>query len=176
MKYTTPNAFRTALERRLLARATEDSIPLIRLRKLVVFDRLIARLMAVAPDRWMLKGAVALQFRAGPRYRTTKDVDFSRGGDEEAATADLLAAQSVDLGDYFSFAIERAGSIDVISEAAAVRYHARAELAGRPFEAFVVDVAFGDPVDGPDRLRGPDLLGFAELTPAEVLVVRLSSI
>ena len=70
MKYTTANAFRVALESRLLTRSREDSIPLIRLRKLVVFDRLIARLMVVAPDRWVLKGAVALQFRAGPEYRT----------------------------------------------------------------------------------------------------------
>ena len=173
MKYATPNAFRTALERRLLTRATEANIPLIRLRKLVVFDRLIARLMVVAPDRWMLKGAVALQFRAGPQYRTTKDVDFSRGGDEEAATADFLAVQTVDLGDYFSFAIERAGSIDVQGEAAAIRYHARAELAGRPFEAFVVDVAFGSQPDGADTLRGPDLLEFAEIPPAEVPVIAL---
>ncbi len=173
MKYATANAFRTALERRLLTRATEANIPIIRLRKLVVFDRLIARLMVVAPDRWMLKGAVALQFRAGPQYRTTKDVDFSRGGDEGAATADFLAAQSVELGDHFSFAIERAGSIDVQGEAAAIRYHARAELAGRPFEAFVVDVAFGNQPEGTDILRGPDLLEFAEIPPAEVSVIAL---
>lgn len=173
MKYATPNAFRTALERRLLTRATEANIPLIRLRKLVVFDRLIARLMVVAPDRWTLKGAVALQFRAGPGYRTTKDVDFSRSGDEAAATADFLAVQAVDLDDHFSFAIERAGSIDVQGESAAIRYHARAELAGRPFEAFVVDVAFGSQPDGADRLRGPDLLEFAEIPPAEVPVIPL---
>jgi hypothetical protein len=129
--------------------------------------------MAVAPDRWMLKGAVALQFRAGPQYRTTKDVDFSRVGDETAATADFLAAQSADLGDYFSFSIERAGSIDVGGEAAAIRYHARAELAGRPFESFIVDVAFGLPHVTPEILRGPDLLEFAEIAPAEVRVIAL---
>lgn len=173
MKYATPNAFRAALERRLLTRSTEADIPLIRLRKPVVFDRLMARLIAVAPDRWMLKGAVALQFRAGPQYRTTKDVDFSRIGDEEAATAGFLAVQSVDLGDYFSFSIERAGAIDVGGEAAAIRYHARAELAGRPFESFVVDVAFGLPLASPDILGGPDLLEFAEIPPAEVPVIAL---
>jgi hypothetical protein len=126
MKYASPNAFRTALEGRLLARSTEDNVPLIRLRKLVVFDRLIARLMEVAPDRWILKGAVALQFRAGRGYRTTKDIDFGQRGGEEAATADLLAAQLIDLGDYFSFIIEREGSIDLGDAGPAVRYHARA--------------------------------------------------
>jgi hypothetical protein len=173
MKYTTANAFRTALEQRLLTRANESHIPLIRLRKLVVFDRLMARLIVVAPDRWVLKGAVALQFRAGPQYRTTKDVDFGRSDSDDAASADFLAAQSVDLGDFFSFAIERAGFIDIEGEGRAVRYHARAELAGRLFETFVVDVGFDDPSDAPDMLRGPDLLEFAEIASIEIPVLPL---
>jgi predicted nucleotidyltransferase component of viral defense system len=174
MKYETANAFRTALESRLLARATSDNIPLIRLRKLVVFDRLIARLMIVAPDRWVLKGAVALQFRAGPGYRTTKDIDFGELWDEEAATSDLLAVQSVDLGDYFSFTIERQGPMDLgDAGGSAVRYHARAELAGRMFETFVLDVAFGERGELVDVLHGPDLLGFADISPARLPVVSL---
>jgi len=174
MKYATAGAFRTALERRLLTHANETNIPLVRLRKLVVFDRLMARLMAVAPDRWVLKGAVALQFRAGPQYRTTRDVDFSRADSEEAATADFLAAQSVDLGDYFSFSVERSGEIDVGGEAATVRYHVRAELAGRVFESFVVDVAFSShSLEAPDRLLGPALLAFADILPTEVPAIPL---
>lgn len=173
MKYATANAFRTALEQRLLTRATETNIPLIRLRKLVVFDRLIARLMVVAPDRWVLKGAVALQFRAGPQYRTTKDIDFGRRDSEAAATADFISTQSIDLGDYFSFAIEREGPIALEGGEAAIRYHARAELAGRLFESFVIDVGFGDSPDAPDMLRGPDLLEFAEIAPMQVPVVPL---
>lgn len=173
MRYETANAFRTALESRLLARARSENIPLIRLRKLVAFDRLIARLMVVAPDRWVLKGAVALQFRAGPKYRTTRDIDFGRRDDEAAATEDLLAAQSLDLGDYFHFAIEREGPIELGEAGSAVRYHARADLAGREFESFVVDVAFGDQVDAPDVLDGPALLDFAEISPARLPVIAL---
>lgn len=173
MKYDTANAFRTALEKRLLTRATDDNIPLIRLRKLVVFDRLMARLMVVAPDRWVLKGAVALQFRAGLHYRTTKDVDFGLRGDEEAATADFLVVQTIDLGDYFSFTIEREGSIDLREAGSAIRYHARAEVAGRTFESFVVDVAFGEQSAIPDVLDAPDLLGFADISPARLPVLPL---
>lgn len=173
MKYESANAFRTALESRLLARSRSDNIPLIRLRKLVAFDRLIARLMVVAPDRWVLKGAVALQFRAGPEYRTTGDIDFGRRDDEAAATSDLLAAQSLDLGDYFSFAVEREGPIELGDAGSAVRYHARVELAGREFESFVVDVAFGDQLDAPDILDGPALLEFAEISPARLPVIAL---
>jgi predicted nucleotidyltransferase component of viral defense system len=174
MKYETANAFRTALESRLVARSTNDNIPLIRLRKLVVFDRLIARLMTVAPDRWVLKGAVALQFRAGPDYRTTRDIDFGQLGNEEGATSDLLAAQSTDLGDHFSFTIEREGPIDLDDAGgSAVRYHARAELAGRMFESFVLDVAFGERAEFADLLNGPELLGFADISPARLPVVSL---
>lgn len=73
MRYATASAFRTALEQRLLATARQGGVPLVRLRKIVAFERLLARLMAAAPDRWVLKGAVALHFRVGPQFRTTRD-------------------------------------------------------------------------------------------------------
>ena len=175
MKYATAAAFRTALEQRLLAQSRETGIPLVRLRKLVVFDRLLARLQIVAPERWTLKGAVALLFRAGPQFRTTLDIDFARDNDEPSATRDLLAVQSAELSDYFSFAIERVHDLDTALEGAAVRYHARAELAGRAFEDVRIDVAFGDEYEeSPDVLRGLDLLGFADLAPIEVPVLPLA--
>jgi hypothetical protein len=55
MKYSTAVAFRAALEQWLQTVANERQVPLIRLRKLVVFDRLMARLLVVAPDRWILR-------------------------------------------------------------------------------------------------------------------------
>jgi hypothetical protein len=135
---------------------------LARLRKEVAFDRLLARLVAVAPDRWILKGALALDYRFGDRARTTRDVDLATAGDEATAIADLLAAQTLDLGDFFSFAIERSRTLDRVNEGAAIRYHVSAELAGRIFDEFVLDVGFDPPADlEPDRLQGPDLLAFA---------------
>lgn len=77
------------------------------LRKRVAFDRLLARLVAVSPDRWVLKGALALEYRLGPSGRPTKDADLVRLDDEPQATADLLAAQALDLGDHFTLAIEQ---------------------------------------------------------------------
>ena len=97
MRYATANAFRTALEARLLARARETGVSIVRLRKTVVFDRLLARLLVVAPGRWHLKGALALDFRLGPGTRATKDMDLGRADDEAATTADFRAAQAVDL-------------------------------------------------------------------------------
>jgi len=169
MKYSTAGAFRAALEQRLQTVAKEKQVPLIRLRKLVVFDRLMARLMVVAPSRWILKGAVALNYRTGAQFRTTKDLDIGRQDSEEAATEDFLAVQSLDLGDYFTFAIERTRELNPNEEDAAIRYHVTAMIAGRPFDDVTVDVGFGDPInEDPDMLLGPDLLGFADIKPSEV--------
>ena len=174
MKYATASAFRNALEQRLLTTSRQSSVSLAQLRKLVVYDRLLARLMVVAADRWILKGALALHFRLGARFRATRDLDMGRWDGETAATADLLAAQQLDLGDYFQFAIEKTDKLDALLEGAAVRYHVSASLAGRAFEEVTVDVGFGDPpVGGPERLRGPDLLGFAEIEPSEVPAIRI---
>jgi len=136
---------------------------------MVVFDRLLARLNLAAPGRWVLKGALALDLRLGGRARTTKDMDLARQDDLDAATIDLLAVQRLELGDHFTFAIERARLADPELEGAAARFRAEAVVAARPFETVIVDVGFGDPVLWePDRLRGPDLLRFAGLEPVEV--------
>ncbi len=141
----------------------------MRLRKLVVFDRLMARLLIVAPDRWILKGALALDYRLGDVSRTTKDLDLARQDNEAAATEDFLGAQSIHLADYFTFVIEKTGHLDSTQDGAAVRYRASAQLAGRSFEDVVVDVGFGDPVvPAPEVLQGPDLLGFADIAPVTV--------
>jgi hypothetical protein len=92
VKYKSGAAFRQALEQRLLARSRETGTSLIRRRKAVVFDRLLARLLVAAPQRWVLKGALALDFRLGERTRTTKDMDLIRNDSEEAATSDLISA------------------------------------------------------------------------------------
>ena len=95
MKYQSGAAFRQALEQRLLARSRETGTSLVRLRKAVVFDRLLARLTVAAPRRWVLKGALALDFRLRERTRTTKDMDLVCNDNETAATSDLIAAQTI---------------------------------------------------------------------------------
>ena len=164
MRYTSAAALRQALEARLVALSRDGGVSLVRLRKLVAFDRLLARLFAVAPDRWVLKGGLALDYRLGTKARTTMDIDLTGPGGEDAATADLLATGELDLGDHFSFAIERTAKLDQLVEGSAVRYHVRADLAGRLFEEFLVDMGFDFPAGWePDRLQGPDLLAFADI-------------
>lgn len=169
MRYGSAGAFRRALETRLLEHSRQTGLSLARLRKSVVFARLLARLLALAPDRWMLKGGLALDYRLGIRVRTTKDMDLTRQEGEEAAAADLIAAQTLDLGDDFTFVIERTRRLDEVEGANAVRYHVRASLDGRVFEEVVVDVGFDHPSPDwqPDVVRGPDLLGFAGIPPVD---------
>jgi Nucleotidyl transferase AbiEii toxin, Type IV TA system len=159
VKYRSGAALRQALEQRLLRRSRESAISLVRLRKAVVFDRLLARLAAAAPGRWVLKGALALDFRLGDRTRTTKDMDLVRRDDEDAAAADFIAAAAMDVVDFFTFAIEKVRAPREELEGVAIRYRARTELGGRPFEEVIIDVAFSDPLDwNPESVRASDIL------------------
>lgn len=109
-----------------------------------------------------------MDYRFGSRVRTTKDMDLASIGDEDAATEDLIAAQAVELGDYFNFEINRTGQLDEMDGARAVRYHARCLLAGRLFEEVVIDVGFDLPEGwDPELIEGPDILGFADIDPVK---------
>lgn len=178
MRYTSAAAFRQALEAHLRRHSHNTGLSIVRLRKGTTFNRLLARLLDVAPDRWLLKGALALDFRLGAHARATLDMDLGRDDDADAATADLLAAQEHDLGDYFAFAVERTDRLDALREGAAVRYHVHAELASRTFEHVIVDVGFTDHPAGKrdgraELIAAPDLLSFAGIAPPIVPVITL---
>lgn len=174
-RYATAAAFRAALHDRLRQSASGKSETwLVRRRKFLVFDRILARLMVVAPDRWLLKGAVALDFRLGTRARPTVDLDLHRSESEDAATADLRAAQSLDLGDYFTFEIERTTRLDRLVDGQAVRYRVTAFLEGRRFEYVTLDVGFDQEIVGkPDLLPGPNFFAFAGIPPVVVPTIPL---
>lgn len=136
---------------------------------MVVFERLIARLLVVAPDRWIVKGGVALDFRMGGRARMTIDLDLANQGQIGLADIDMTAVQSVDLNDFFTFAIRTAPAFGPFPEHSTVRYRALAKLDDSKFEEFVVDVVFSDhPVPFPDLLTVPPLLEFAGVAPIRV--------
>lgn len=103
MKYRSGGAFRRALETRLRNQSLESNVPLIRLRKMVAFDRLLARLMASQPELWVLKGGLALQLRLGERARTTKDIDLLFGEEPEKIYRRVREAAGLELGDWFAF-------------------------------------------------------------------------
>jgi hypothetical protein len=168
MRYSSAVAFRTALEARLLEQSRTTGLSLARLRKSVVFARFLARLLHVAPDAWVLKGGLALDYRLGSKVRTTRDMDLAQVGSADAATEQLIEAQQVDLGDFLTFEVERTADLDEMDDGSAVRYHLKCSLAGRIFEECVIDVGFDIPAGwDPDVTQSPDLLDFAGIEPVD---------
>jgi predicted nucleotidyltransferase component of viral defense system len=167
MKYATDQAFRTALEARI-KQGQSDSAGVSRLRKRIVFERLLARLVAHAPGEWVLKGGFALELRLGNVARSTKDADFEWRLDEEDAIEQLIDAAAADLGDRFTFALERADE-ETDLPGGGQRWRVAATLAGRIFERTVIDVAFAAaPVQAPEQIRTSGLLEFAGIDGVEV--------
>jgi hypothetical protein len=169
MKYGTAAAFRRALDDRLKAQSEQTGLALARLRKRAAFELFLRRLVVVAPDRWVLKGALALDFRFKATSRPTKDMDLGRADDEDAAIEDFTAAQEIVLDDFFSFAVRRTDDLDDAGDFRAIRFHVTAELAGRVFDQFVVDLGFVDSISTePEEIETSDLLSFAGIEPVRV--------
>ena len=169
MTYNDSAAFRRALEARLLAQSRQSGLALFRLRKLVAFDRFLARLATGQPGEWLLKGGVAMQLRLGSLARTTKDIDLLLSLPPSAAYETLVRAARLDLGDWFEFVVEPARSpLPGIGEGC-LRFPVAALLDSRAFESFHIDVGSGDPViETAEELSMPPLLVFAAIPPATV--------
>lgn len=114
----------------------------------------------------MLKGALALNFRLAVTTRSTKDIDLGRDDDEQAAIADITAAQQLALDDYFTFAATRTDELEDTDEFSAVRFHVTAQLAGRTFEQFLVDIGFSERISWtPDTIHTSQSLSFVGIQP-----------
>jgi hypothetical protein len=175
MRYATATAFRQALDARLKAEAARTGLGLARLRRRVAFELLLRRLVAVAPDRWVLKGALALDFRFHAAARATRDMDLGRSDDEDAVVEDFGAAQQLALDDFFTFAVRRTDALEDADDFRAIRFHVTAQLAGRTFDQFVVDVGFADSIAWTaDTIETSDLLSFAGIGPIQVPALPLA--
>ena len=95
MKYETPTALRRALEDRFRLQGKESGISLDRLRRRVMFERIIARLEHFEPGLWVLKGGMALEVRLQDHARLTKDIDL--GFRDDVASGDALRERLVEV-------------------------------------------------------------------------------
>ncbi len=146
-----------------------EGAPLVRLRKLVAFDRLLARLLLAEPDAWVLKGGLALQLRLADRARTTKDMDVMWRHSETDLHHLLVNAAILDVGDWFRFVVEQLEAEQEPLPGGGRRFHVQALLDSRPFELFHVDVGMNDPMIEPvQMLIMPALLNFADIAPSVV--------
>lgn len=173
MRYASATAFRTALETRLNAART-DAVGISRLRKRVVFERMLARLHEVAPGAWVLKGGFALELRLGAYARTTKDIDVDWKLDEEDAVELLIDAAALELDDGFEFVLERALDDADLGGGRGQRWSVTANVAGRQFERVAIDVGFAsEPVLEPETIVSSALLAFANVEPVRVPAVAI---
>src|SRR5688572_3451081 len=146
MTYSTPHALRMALEQRLLNQSRESNISLDRLRRRVIFERIVARLHHAEPGRWVLKGGMAMEVRLQDRARLTKDIDLGLRGDitEQGELHErIVEALTTDpFGDQF---VLRSGNVSKLMEDGAGhltwRSKVEALLDGKPFGSVQLDIS-----------------------------------
>jgi hypothetical protein len=172
--YSSPEAFKQALEQRLRTSA-QSGAEFARKRQLLVFDRFLARVVAVLGDAATLKGGLVLELRI-ERARTTKDIDQRLMGTADDILARLQEVARCDLRDFLTFEVgpDREHP-DIQADGMqydGLRFRAECRLAGKIYgQPFGVDVAFGEPVLGdPEVVVAHDVLAFAGIAPPSLRI------
>lgn len=180
MTYQSAQALRTALEHRLLARSTETGVSLDRLRRRVMFERIIARVQAAEPGQWVLKGGMALEVRLRDDARLTKDVDLGLRDDITSAPdfhERLIDILAIDLNhDYFIFTASPPERLrDDGGGFPTWRAKVGAQLADKPFGRIQLDVSpRTHELHATDKLAIPSSLAFAGIPGVEVEAVDIT--
>jgi hypothetical protein len=182
--YETPRAFRQAVEARINARAVSNA-ELQRLRRLVAFDRLLARLFINRDAPWIVKGGYGFEVRFGANARTTKDIDLalpeSSFESDPAKRAiqklweDLQDAAAVDLGEHFVIHVGAPQQEFDAPPGGGARFPVEVLLDRRIFAKFHVDVGIGDIVLGsPEWINGKEFFAFAGISPARFRILPIA--
>lgn len=146
MTYADAAALRMALEQRLRNDAAARRVRIDRLRRQVAFERVMIRLDLAQPDRWVLKGGMALEARLGSAARTTRDLDLGLRGpsiDGLRLRDDLIDALSTDPDrDHFVFRVGPPTRL-ATDEAGdpTWRFTITSTLDGREFVSLPVDIS-----------------------------------
>lgn len=146
MTYVSPHALRTALEDRLLRRSQETGISVDRLRRRVMFERIVARLEAADSGRWVIKGGMAMEVRLGDDARVTKDLDLGLRAEVDTGAAIQDRLVEVLSADHDSDGFEFAAATPQLLGADGAghvtwRVSVAARLAGRTFGGLRLDVS-----------------------------------
>jgi predicted nucleotidyltransferase component of viral defense system len=165
-RYATASAFRQALEGRLARRAAEEGLALDRLRRWVLFERILVRLASNRPDAWVLKGGFALEVRLAQRARATRDLDMATrlvppdAGALHELLVDALANDPED--DRFVFSVAPPAELrDDDAGRPGWRASVEGRLAGRQFGSVRVDVvARPQEISSTEWLAIPSSLAF----------------
>jgi predicted nucleotidyltransferase component of viral defense system len=179
--FSSPASFRQSLESRLQAISKEKGIDLQRVRRKVAFERFLARLFAMQPYPWVLKGGYALEVRFEVA-RATKDMDLGTrlkiAGTVDEQQAILLKQLQeramLEASDYFQFRVEPTAKLIESAPYGGFRFPIRSIIAGRLFVAFSVDIGFGDIITPPtEEIEGSNWLDFCGISPARFEAISL---
>lgn len=177
MSYETPQALRTALEQRLLNRSRESGVSLDRLRRRVIFERVLSRLQAAEPGQWVLKGGMAMEVRLKDGARLTKDMDLglrAAGVDGEQLRERVIEALGTDpYGDRFELEVgaakrlmEDGGGYETW------RLKVSAALADRRFGGMQLDISpRGHELIDTETVPLPNFLAFADVQTPEIEII-----
>lgn len=173
--FANPRAFKDALESRIKKRAQADGVAVNRLRQIVIFERLLARIYEAVGNAIVVKGGFVLELRLA-RSRTTKDIDLRVEGGLDDLIAKIIEASRKVGADYlrFDFSDERDFQ-EMLGDQVVYggrRLQARARLGGVPYgDPFFLDMSVADRIVlPPDRVEGTDLMEFANIERLEHIV------
>lgn len=176
-KYSTSASFRQALDNRLRDIANKDGLELSRLKIQIAFDRFLFRLFYDEPSPWILKGGYAIELRL-PNARATKDIDLAlkeqvlmtenSKEQNEALHERLQFCVSQNIPDFFDFTIGSASMTLIGPPENGGRFPIRAQMDGRTFAKFNLDVSVGDVIIQPVvKLKPINYLAFAGIESKE---------
>lgn len=177
MSYKTPEALRMALEHRLNGRASETGIGIDRLRRRVIFERVVARLTHAEPGKWVLKGGMALEVRLQDRARLTKDIDLGlRDTVEDRVELQERLVEALALDPFYDRFVLAAGAVTELQPDGGGhltwRSSVSARLAGRPFGAIQLDVSpRAHELERTDTVPLTNSLAFAEIEVPSIEII-----
>lgn len=166
-KYTSPAAFRMALEERLKNISKKENVDIQRLRRELSFDRFLTRIFESSHSPWVLKGGYAMELRF-KEARATRDIDLGmkiKTAPNKAEVLETLQNEaSKDMNDHFEFIVGKAMMDLEGSPYGGARYPVDARMDGRTFAKFHVDIAIGDILIEPlKKIKSRDWLSFSQI-------------
>jgi Nucleotidyl transferase AbiEii toxin, Type IV TA system len=167
-RYASPAALERAISDLLAGRFPKEELQ--PRRNEIAYRRLVARMYAADPGKWILKGGFAMILRLDPN-RTSNDIDVTyvhHAGEHALALEALKRATALDLDDYFSFEVLRVGDE---TEDRARRVTVLCRLGAREFARFRVDLAVPEPDVPAEQAEAPPLTGVDEIDAVPPLLV-----
>lgn len=159
MRYATPDALDAAIIDRIRNVVEASPYGVTELRRQFAYDRILVRIFLADPDGWILKGGTGLLARMPFAARHSLDVDLYRQTSIDAAVRDLTTAGDMELGDFFTFDVEK--DVELTGIHPGVRCRIVAYLGDREFARFPIDVVVRANMTGQPTVTDP-------LTPFEI--------